>query len=271
MSPKRQPLTGDRERAERRRDDPSRAGKNSALTTRIERTRTAGMRSARSRVPAEPGRPARPRRAARAGTAGPTAAAGTPPAGRAATREELRQRVAAVQPARTPAGSSPVAVDIAASSARPDGSATVGSPRLNIVRTVIGSAARMTKTTVKLIVLSSGSLVRPWAKTDWKTPRPSVRKSGDEQVRAAAGHAAEDAGRDRRGDRGGDEARGEARRPRPGRAGRSRRVEPRSRRERRRRSPRRSATIRPSGSAIARPVRLAPPGQGSGVPSSSRR
>ena len=52
----------------------------------------------------------------------------------------------------------------------------VWSPRLNSVRTEIGSAVRITNTIVKLIVLSSGSLVRPWAKTDWKTPSPSVRK-----------------------------------------------------------------------------------------------
>ena len=124
----------------------------------------------------------------------------------------------------------------------------------------------MMKTTVKLIVLSSGSLVRPWAKTDWKTPRPRVRNSATNSVRAAAGHATEDAGRDRGRDDRGDEPRGDPADPDRERTGRARRAAPRRRRDADQRRPPPAATMNPSGSASARPVRFAPPNRLSAAP-----
>ena len=146
--PEGQPLTGDRERPdvdedvrrareEQRVDDEDRDEQDGRDPQRPEH-RPGGAR-----------RTTRRRRASRARTGRTTAAAGTPPAG----------------PARPPAASSADCAD-AASSIPGDGSSrwpstslpsvssptrSVGdvvSPRLNIVRTVIGSAPRMRKTTV---------------------------------------------------------------------------------------------------------------------------
>ena len=113
---------------------------------------------------------------------------------------QLRQRVPAVKPGHT-------GDVIPGRGARH--ASTVRSPRLNIVRTVIGSAARMTKTTVKLIVLSSGSTGQALGQDRLEDAEPERPEDGDDQVRAAAGHATERTGRDRRGDAGGDDARGE--------------------------------------------------------------
>ena len=177
--PEGQALTGDRERPERdelvvrareeqRVDDDDRGEQDGRDAQRPKE------RAGRARVDQATAASDRAARTGRTTGGSRNAASRT-----SASRQQLRDRVAPMQPARSRPGSSRWSVDIARSRSSRSGlqAATVASPRLNIVRTVSGRATRMRKTTVYEIVLSSGSLVSPWANADWKMFSPSVRNS----------------------------------------------------------------------------------------------
>ena len=107
--------------------------------------------------------------------------------------------------------------------------------------------------------MSSGSLVRPWAKADWKMLRPSVRKRATSASVPRAGDAAEDAGRDRRRDRRRDEAGRQAADPDREQAGSLAATRPAPGARGRPASAMAATTTSPSGSGTASPVRFAPP------------
>ncbi len=147
-------------------------GKKNALTTMMEAMRTAGIRRLRTSCREEPCRRRRNdaqqpeeherRRREEEGSEQD----GKQP-------EQLGRWIATVEP--RVAGYEVAARGRGHGCRSPAQARTEDSPRLNSVRTVSGIAPRMTNTMVKVMVLSSGSLVRPWAKAEPKMLSPSVR------------------------------------------------------------------------------------------------